>query len=94
MNNFITVLMEDLTPEEQHKYHALQEYMKVQFLGDIKKDHHGKVERLKEFELPVLKINDNKVEVITTVSKSPLASFAWKSTVDSDEFLASYISRL
>jgi hypothetical protein len=34
--------------------------MKVQFLAGVKKDLHGKVVRLKEFELPMIKLNDNK----------------------------------
>ena len=50
MENIITASMEDLSLEEQQKFQALQEYMKVQFLAGVKKDRHGKVARLKEFE--------------------------------------------
>jgi hypothetical protein len=67
MNNIVTVSLEDLPPEEQQKFKALQEHTKVQFLADIKKDRSGKVARLKEFELPVIRINDNNIEVIFTV---------------------------
>jgi hypothetical protein len=50
--------------------------MKVQFLADVKKNRHGKVARLKQFELPAIKLNDNNVEVIPTVSKPPPTSSA------------------
>jgi hypothetical protein len=60
MNNIFTTLLEDLSPEEQQKIKALQEYMQVQFLAGIKKDQSGKVARLKEFELPAIRLNDNK----------------------------------
>jgi hypothetical protein len=95
MNNIVTASLEDLPPEEQQKFKALQEYRKVQFLADIKKDRSGKVERLKEFELPAIRLNDSNIEVISTVSKKPpLDTIPTKSTVDSDELLASYIARL
>ena len=95
MENIITASMEDLSLEEQQKFQALQEYMKVQFLAGVKKDRSGKVARLKEFELPTIKLNDNKVEVINVVSKSlPNPVISQKSTVGSDELLASYIARL
>jgi hypothetical protein len=95
MNNIVTVLLEDLPPEEQQKFKALQEYTKVQFLADIKKDRSGKVARLKEFELPAIRLNESNIEVISTVSKKPLPdSTPTKSTVGSDELLASYIARL
>jgi hypothetical protein len=60
MNNIFTTLLEDLSPEEQQKFKALQEYMQVQFLAGIKKDQSGKVARLKEFELPAIRLNDSK----------------------------------
>ena len=48
--------------------------------------------RLKEFELPAIKLNDKTVEVLPTVSKpSPESP---KSTMESDGLLASCISRL
>jgi hypothetical protein len=68
MNNIVTTSLEDLPLEELQKYKALQEYMHVQFLADIKKDRSGKVARLKEFELPAIRLNDNNIEVISTVS--------------------------
>jgi hypothetical protein len=71
MNNIVTASLEDLTPEEQHKFKALQEYMQVQFLAGVKKDRSGKVARLKEFELPAIRLNDNNIEVIPTVTKKP-----------------------
>jgi hypothetical protein len=64
--------------------------MQVQFLTSVKKDWFGKVARLKEFELPAIRLNDNNIEVIPTVSKkSPPETTPTKSTVDSDELLAS-----
>jgi hypothetical protein len=72
MNNIVTTSFEDLPPEKQQRYKAVQEYMHVQFLADIKKNRSGKVARLKEFELPAIKLNDNNIEVISTVSKKPL----------------------
>jgi hypothetical protein len=69
--------------------------MQVQFLAGVKKDRSGKVARLKEFELLAIRLNDNNIEVIPTVSKKPLSETPpTKSTVDSDELLASYIACL
>ena len=62
--------------------------MKVQFLAGVKKDRHGKVARLKEFELPPIKLNDDMVEVITNVSKPPPTSSSQKSTTDGDGLIA------
>jgi hypothetical protein len=50
---------------------VLQEYMQVKFLAGVKKDRSGKVARLKEFELPMIRLNDINMEVIPTVSKKP-----------------------
>jgi hypothetical protein len=72
MNNIVTVSLEDLSPKEQQKFKVLQEYMQVQFLAGVKKDRSSKVARLKEFELLAIKVNDNNVELIHTVSKKPL----------------------
>jgi hypothetical protein len=53
------------------------------------------VARLKEFELPAIRLNDINIEVILTVSKKPLPETSpMKSIVESDELLASYIARL
>jgi hypothetical protein len=95
MNNIVTASLEDLSLEEQHKFKALQEYMQVQFLAGVKKDRSGKVARLKEFELPAIRLKDNNIEVIPTVSKKPPPETTpTKSTVGSDELLASYIAHL
>jgi hypothetical protein len=84
MNNIVTASRGDLSPEEQQKFKALQEYMQVQFLAGVKKDRSGKVAR-KEFELPAIKLNDSNIEVISTVSKKPPPeTIPTKSTVDSD----------
>jgi hypothetical protein len=71
MNNIVTASLEDLSPEEQQKFEALQEYMQVQFLAGAKKDRSDKVARLKEFELPAIRLNNNNIEVIPTISKKP-----------------------
>jgi hypothetical protein len=94
-SHIVTASLEDLPSEEQQKYKALQEYTKVQFLADIKKDRSCKVARLKEFELSAIRLNDNNIEVTSTVSKKPPPETApTKSTVGSDELLVSYIARL
>jgi hypothetical protein len=95
MNKIVTASLEDLSPEEQQKFKALQEYMQVQFLTGVKKDRSGKMARLKEFELPAIRLNDSNIEVIPTISKKPPPDTTpTKSTVDSDELHASYIARL
>jgi hypothetical protein len=95
MKNIVTASLEDLSPEEQQKFKALQEYMQVQFLAGVKKDRSGKVARLKEFELPAIRLNDSNIEVIPTVIKKPPPDTTpTKSTVGIDELLASYIARL
>jgi hypothetical protein len=53
------------------------------------------VARLKEFELAAIRLNDNNIEVISTLSKKPPPETTpTKSIADSDELLASYIARL
>jgi hypothetical protein len=95
MNNIVTTSLEDLSPEEQQKLKALQEYMQVQFLTGVKTDRSEKMARLKEFEQPTIRLNDNNIEVIPTVSKKPPPkTSSMKSTVESDELLASYIAHL
>jgi hypothetical protein len=71
MNNIVTASLEDLSPEEQQKFKAVQEYMNVQFLVGVKKDRSGKVARLKEFELPAIRLNDNNIEVIPEDQERP-----------------------
>jgi hypothetical protein len=69
--------------------------MQVQFLAGVKKDRSSKVARFREFELPEIRLNDNNIEVIPIISKKPSSETPpLKSTVDSDELLASYIVRL
>jgi hypothetical protein len=52
------------------KYTELQEYIKQQFLAGAKKDHSGKVTLTQDFELPAIKLNNNRVEVIPTGSQT------------------------
>jgi hypothetical protein len=62
---------------------VLQEYMQVQCLAGVKKDRSGKVARLKEFKLSAIRLNDNNIEVIPTVSKKhPSEPSPMKSTVE------------
>jgi hypothetical protein len=64
--------------------------MQVQFLTGVNKDRSGKVARLKEFELPAIRLNNDNVEVIPTISKKPPPETSpMKSTRESDELLAS-----
>jgi hypothetical protein len=67
-NIVIMVNIEELSDEYQRKYIKLQEYIKQQFLSGAKKDRSGKVMIAQEFELPAIKINKDKVEVIPTIS--------------------------
>jgi hypothetical protein len=66
----IIVNIEDLSEEDQRKYTELQEYIKQQVLSGARKDCSGKVMMTQDFELPAIKVNNDKIEVITTVSKS------------------------
>ena len=70
-NNVIMVNIEELSEEDQRKYMELQEYIKQQFLSGVKKDRSGKVTIAQDFELPAIKLNNNKVEVIPAVSQTP-----------------------
>jgi hypothetical protein len=45
MNNIVIASLEDLSPDEQQKFKALQEYMQVQLLAGVKKDRFGNVAR-------------------------------------------------
>jgi hypothetical protein len=62
-----------------------QEYIKQQFLSGARKDHSGKVMMTQDFELPAIKVNNDKIEVITTVSK-PQTDLSTKLTEISDKF--------
>jgi hypothetical protein len=64
------VNIEELSEEDQRKYTELQEYIKQQFLSGAKKDRSGKVTLNQDFELPAIKLNKDKVEVIPTVSQT------------------------
>jgi hypothetical protein len=68
--NVIMVNIEELSEEDQRKYTELQEYIKQQFLSGAKKDRSGKVTLNQNFELPAIKLNKDKVEVIPTVSRA------------------------
>jgi hypothetical protein len=68
--NVIMVNIEELSEEDQRKYTELQEYIKQQFLSGAKKDRSGKVTLNQDFELPAIKLNKDKVEVIPTVSQT------------------------
>jgi hypothetical protein len=79
------VNIEDLSEEDQRKYIELQEYIKQQFLSGARKDRSGKVTMTQDFELPAIKVNNDKIEVITTVSK-PETDLSMKLTEISDKF--------
>jgi hypothetical protein len=81
----IMVNIEDLSEEDQRKYTELQEYIKQQFLSGTRKDRSGKVTMTQDFELPAIKVNNDKIEVITTLSK-PETNLFTKLTKMSDEF--------
>jgi hypothetical protein len=66
--NVIMVNIEELSEEDQMKYTELQEYIKQQFLFGAKKDRSGEVTLNQDFELPAIKLNKDKVEVIPIVS--------------------------
>jgi hypothetical protein len=68
--NMIMVNIEELSEEDQRKYTELQEYIKQQFLSGAKKDRSGKVTLNQDFELPAIKLNKDKVEVLPTVSQA------------------------
>jgi hypothetical protein len=64
------VNIEELSEEDQRKNTGLQEYIKQQFLSGAKKDRSVKVTLNQDFELPAIKLNKDKVEVIPTVSQA------------------------
>jgi hypothetical protein len=83
--NVIMVNIEELSEEDQRKYTELQEYIKQQFLSGIRKDRSGKVTMTQDFELLAIKVNNDKIEVITTISK-PQTDLSLKRTEISDKF--------
>jgi hypothetical protein len=83
--NMIMVNIEELSEEDQRKYIELQEYIKQQFLSGARKDRSGMVTMIQDFEMPAIKINNDKIEVITTVSK-PETNLSMKLTEIFDKF--------
>jgi hypothetical protein len=79
------VNIEDLSEEDQRKYIELQEYIKQKFLSGARKDRSGKATITQDFELPAITVNNDKIEVITTVSK-PKTDLSTKLTELSDKF--------
>jgi hypothetical protein len=68
--NVIMVNIEELSEEDHSKYTELQEYIKQQFLSGAKKDRSGKVTLNQDYELPVIKLIKDKVEIIPTISQA------------------------
>jgi hypothetical protein len=94
------VNIEELSEEDQRKYTELQEYIKQQFLSGTEKDRSGKVTVNQNFELPAIKLNKDKVEVIPTISQtSPPGLATHLSAIehafnDQSSLLASLVTRL
>jgi hypothetical protein len=76
---------QELSEEEQRKYIELQECIKQEFLSSTRKVRSSKVTMTQDFELPAIKVNNDKIEVITTVSK-PETDLSMKLTEISDKF--------
>jgi hypothetical protein len=98
--NVIVVNIEELSEEDQRKYTELQEYIKQQFLSGAKKDRSGKVTLNQNFELPAIKLNKDKVEVIPTVSQTSPPDLATQLSAierafnDHSSLVASVVTRL
>jgi hypothetical protein len=88
----IMVNIEDRSEEDQRKYTELHEYIKQQFLSGARKDRSGKVTMTQDFEMPAIKINNDKIEVITTVSK-PETDLSMKITEISDKFKRAFSNK-
>jgi DNA-binding protein YbaB len=84
--NVIMVNIEELSEENQRKYTELQEYIKQQFLSGVKKDRLGKVTLNQDFELPAIKLNKEKVEVIPTVSQASSPDLVTQLSAITDRF--------
>jgi hypothetical protein len=80
------VNIEELSEEDQRKYTELQEYIKQQFLSGAKKDRSGKVTLNQDFELPAIKLNKDKVEVIPTVSQASPPDLVTQLSAITDRF--------
>jgi hypothetical protein len=61
-------------------------YIKQQFLSGAKKDRSGKVTLNQDFELPEIKLNKDKVEVIPTVSQASPPNLVTQLTAITDRF--------
>jgi hypothetical protein len=102
--NVIMVNIKELSEEDQRKYMELQEYIKQQFLSGAKKDRLGKVTLTQDFELPVIKLNKDKVEVIPIVSQTSLPDLVTQLSAitnrfehafnDQSSLIASVVTRL
>jgi hypothetical protein len=84
--NVIMVNIKELSEEDQRKYTELQEYIKQQFLSSAKKDRSGKVTLTQDFELPTIKLNKDKVEVIPTVSQASPPDLVTQLSAITDRF--------
>jgi hypothetical protein len=82
----IMVNIDELSEEDQRKYTELQEYIKRQFLSGAKKDRSGKVTLNQDFELPAIKLNKDKVEVIPTVSQASPPDLVTQLSAITDRF--------
>jgi hypothetical protein len=85
-NNVIMVNIEELSEEDRRKYTELQEYIKQQFLSGAKKDRSGKVTFTQDFKLPTIKLNKDKVQVISTVSQTPPADLVTQLSAITNRF--------
>jgi hypothetical protein len=85
LSSIIMVNIDELSEEDQRKYIELQEYIKQKFLSSARKDLSGKVMMTQDFELPAIKVDNDKIEVITTVSKHE-TNLSMKLTEISDKF--------
>jgi hypothetical protein len=84
--NVIMVNIEELSEEDQRKYTELQEYIKQQFLSGAKKDRSGKVTLNQDFELPAIKLNKDKDEVIPTESQASSPDLVTQLSAITDRF--------
>ena len=77
--------IEELNEEDQRKYAALQKHVKQQFLSGAKKGRQVKATISQDFELLAIKLNNDMVEVITTVS-NPESDLSTKLAAMTDKF--------
>jgi hypothetical protein len=84
--NVIMVNIEELSEEDKRKYTELQEYIKQQFLSGAKKDRSGKVTLNQDFELPIIKLNKDKVEIIPNISQASPPDLVTQLSAITDRF--------